>query len=185
MRKDARQNQKKILTTARQLFSARGVDAVSMKDIASAAGIGAGTLYRHYAHKSTLCLALVTDRVRAFITDCDQYLITSQADAVEQFNVVLGRYLSIREANMALLTNVEAGEPGRLQFYQSELYRDLAQLFRRVISNLTPGLTTATLTFRTDMLIAMLKSTSYAFQRNERQLSQTEILTELRQLLQS
>lgn len=184
MRKDALQNQTKILNTARKLFEAQGVDAVSMKDIATAAGIGAGTLYRHYAHKSTLCLALVTDRVQAFITDNQEYLATNKDDATEQFNVVIGGYLKIREVNMELLSNVEAGEPGRLQFYQSDLYQNLMQLFQTVINGLTPNLSSETLTFRTDMLIAMLKSTSYAFQRQERKLSQEDILTELRELLQ-
>lgn len=183
MRKDALENQTKILNVARQLFKSQGVEAVSMKDIAVAAKIGPGTLYRHYAHKSTLCLALVTDRVQAFITENRKYLETSNADATEQFTVVLGQYLQIREANMELLTNVEAGEPGRLKFYQSELYQDLTQLFQQVIAGLTPGLSNKTLTFRTDMLIAMLKSTSYEFQRQNRQLSQDEILTELKQLL--
>jgi Transcriptional regulator len=184
VRKDSLQNQAKILKTARELFAAQGVENVSMKDIATTAGIGAGTLYRHYAHKSTLCLALVTERIQVFINNNQQYLVTSTADATEQFNVVIGDYLKIREVNMELLKSVEAGEPGRLQFYQSELYQDLTRLFQTVINGLTPSLSAKTLTFRTDMLIAMLKSTSYAFQRQERQLSQEEILTELRQLLQ-
>lgn len=184
MRKDSLQNQTKILNIARELFESEGVENVSMKDIASAAKIGAGTLYRHFAHKSTLCLALVTDRIQAFITNNQQYLATSTADATEQFNVVIGNYLEIREVNMELLKNVEAGEPGRLQFYQSDLYQELTHLFQTVITGLTPNLPSQTLIFRTDMLIAMLKSTSYAFQRQERKLSQEEILTELRNLLQ-
>jgi hypothetical protein len=138
-----------------------------MKDIATAAGIGVGTLYRNYAHKSTLCLTLVTDRVHDFVVDSQKYLTISSADATDQFNFVIGKYLKIRESNMELLQNVEAGEPGRLQFYQSELYQELTELFQTIISNLTPDLSAKTLTFRTDMLIAMLKSTSYAFQRQE------------------
>lgn len=184
MRKDSIQNQAKILNTARELFAKHGIDKVSMKDIATAAGIGAGTLYRHYTHKSTLCLALVTDQIEEFIHDNQAYLKDSKANATEQFNIVIGRYLKVRETNMELLKNVESGEPGRLQFYQSELYGELTQLFQTVISELTPNLTTEALTFRTDMLIAMLKSTSYAFQRQERQLSQEKILKHLLQLLQ-
>ncbi|MGO3463591.1 MAG: TetR family transcriptional regulator, partial [Lactiplantibacillus plantarum] len=38
MRKDAQINQQKILTAARQLFAARSIETVSMKDIATAAG---------------------------------------------------------------------------------------------------------------------------------------------------
>lgn len=184
MRKDSIQNQTKILNTARELFADRGIDKVSMKDIATSAGIGAGTLYRHYAHKSTLCLALVTDRIEEFIHDNQKYLKTNDADTIEQFNVVIGKYLKVRETNMELLKNVESGELGRLQFYQSELYSELTKLFQTVISGLTPDLTAEALIFRTDMLIAMLKSTSYAFQRQERQLSREEILEQLLELLE-
>lgn len=181
MRKDAQANQQKILTVARQLFDQYGVAAVSMKDIATAAGIGAGTLYRHYEHKSTLCLALVTDRVANFVLTSNDYLVRTTAAASDQFDEVLRRYLTIREANMALLASVEAGEPGRLQFYESQLYHDLAQLFKQVILGLRPTLSAAELTFRADMLIAMLKSTSYAFQREQRQLSREAILRQLHQ----
>lgn len=184
MRKDAQLNQEKILTAARQLFDQRGVAGVSMKDIAVAAGIGPGTLYRHYAHKSTLCLALVTDRVATFVTRYQGYLETTTDTAEMQFNTVVGAYLRIREANVALLASVEAGEPGRLQFYESDLYRGLADMFQRVIAGLTPGLSPQARQFRADMLIAMLKSTSYAFQRQQRQLTPTQILTELRRLMQ-
>lgn len=184
MRKDSLQNQTKILNTARELFETRGIDAVSMKDISVAAGIGPGTLYRHYEHKSTLCLALVTDRIKGFIVESQQYLSNNSADAITRFDTVIGKYLNIREANIELLKNVEAGEPGRLQFYQSDLYGDLTQLFQTVISELTPDLSAETLIFRTDMLIAMLKSTSYAFQRQERKLSQDEILKQLLLLLE-
>lgn len=183
MRKDAELNRQKILATARRLFEARGVAAVSMKDVAESAGIGPGTLYRHYAHKSTLCLALVTDRVQTFVTANMAYLQTTAADPHERFNVVVGRYLDVREANVELLTSVEAGEPGRAAFYQSDLYTGLARLFQTVIGDLKPELTAAQRRFQADMLIAMLKSTSYAFQRQYRQLSRAAILEQLCQLM--
>lgn len=183
MRKDAQANQQKILTTAQQLFDQSTVAAVSMQDIAQAAGIGAGTLYRHYRNKSALCLALVTDRIASFIVASNQYLTTAPSDGARVFDHVIGAYLQLRETNMALLASVEAGEPGRLDFYQSELYRNLEGLFQQVLGRLTPTLTTDERVFRADMLIAMLKSTSYAFQRHERGRTQPAILQLLRQLL--
>ena len=65
MRKDAQINQQKIWCCATTL-AARSIETVSMKDIATPL-VSVRTPYRHYAHKSTLCLALVTDRVATFI----------------------------------------------------------------------------------------------------------------------
>src|SRR5437667_12568260 len=61
----------RILITARTLFSERGVDAVSMHQIAQAAGVGQGTLYRRYTHKSSLCEALLSSAIQQFQQELD------------------------------------------------------------------------------------------------------------------
>src|SRR5213080_2904657 len=50
-RADAARNRIKVLAAAEQLFSARGVAAVSMDDVAASAGVGKGTLYRRFGDK--------------------------------------------------------------------------------------------------------------------------------------
>jgi len=53
MRADAQANREKILDAARELFAERGVD-VDVREICDRAGIGMGTLYRHFATKDDL-----------------------------------------------------------------------------------------------------------------------------------
>jgi AcrR family transcriptional regulator len=60
-RKDAARNRKKILDAARKLLRTRGLDGVCMDELAAAAGVGKGTLYRRFTDKFALFRALLDD----------------------------------------------------------------------------------------------------------------------------
>jgi AcrR family transcriptional regulator len=60
-RADARRNRKRILEAARELFAEHGFDA-QMDQIASRAGVGVGTVYRHFPNKCDLLEALIEER---------------------------------------------------------------------------------------------------------------------------
>jgi AcrR family transcriptional regulator len=61
LRADARRNRESVITAARQLFADQGLDA-QMPDIARAANVGVGTVYRHFPTKDHLIAALAADR---------------------------------------------------------------------------------------------------------------------------
>ncbi|MFC4168225.1 TetR/AcrR family transcriptional regulator [Teichococcus aestuarii] len=58
MRADAKKNHDHLLAVARDLLSAGGADA-SLRDIARTAGVGLGTLYRHFPTREALLEALL------------------------------------------------------------------------------------------------------------------------------
>jgi len=60
LRADAARNRQALLTAARSAFERGGVQA-SLDDIAHAAGVGAGTLYRHFPTRDRLVLAVIED----------------------------------------------------------------------------------------------------------------------------
>jgi AcrR family transcriptional regulator len=61
-RADARRNRERILQAARTAFADRGQD-VQMDEIAERAGVGVGTVYRHFPTKEALVLELVRESV--------------------------------------------------------------------------------------------------------------------------
>lgn len=63
-RADAARNRAAVLEAASRLFAERGVEAVSMDQVATAAGVGKGTLFRRFGDKSGLAAALLDARER-------------------------------------------------------------------------------------------------------------------------
>ena len=61
-RADARRNYEKVLAAAREAF-AEGGEATSLEEIARRAGVGIGTLYRHFPNRQALVEALYVDEV--------------------------------------------------------------------------------------------------------------------------
>ncbi|MEU6998714.1 helix-turn-helix domain-containing protein [Nonomuraea sp. NPDC046570] len=63
-RADAARNRAAVLEAAARLFAEQGVEAVSMDQVAAAAGVGKGTLFRRFGDKSGLAAALLDARER-------------------------------------------------------------------------------------------------------------------------
>ncbi|MFI6265245.1 TetR/AcrR family transcriptional regulator [Micromonospora sp. NPDC051006] len=64
LRADAARNRRLLLAAAADEFAERGLEA-SVADIARRAGLGKGTLFRHFATKDDLIAAIVLDRIDA------------------------------------------------------------------------------------------------------------------------
>ena len=68
LRADAQRNREKVLRAAREAFAASGY-GVPLDEIAALAGVGPGTVYRHFPSKEALFAAVVDARVRDLIDD--------------------------------------------------------------------------------------------------------------------
>ncbi|MEU2245487.1 helix-turn-helix domain-containing protein [Streptomyces sp. NPDC019224] len=67
MRADARRNYGRLLAQARTAFAEHGTDA-SLEDVARRAGVGIGTLYRHFPTRHALMSAVFQEAVTSLIT---------------------------------------------------------------------------------------------------------------------
>jgi AcrR family transcriptional regulator len=73
LRADARRNRERILAAARVVFARQGGEA-QIDDIARAAGVGVGTVYRHFPHKAALLGELVAQKFRGFADNAERAL---------------------------------------------------------------------------------------------------------------
>ena len=64
-RGDAARNRLLLLDAARRLISEHGADAVTMDDIAAAAGVGKGTVFRRFGSRAGLMMVLLDEDERA------------------------------------------------------------------------------------------------------------------------
>lgn len=98
LRADARRNRESVLDAASELFARRG-DAVQMDEIAERAGLGVGTLYRHFADKQALLAAIIGRRFAAMtgLARAAEQL----ADPEQAFESLLSGYLEAAQADAA------------------------------------------------------------------------------------
>ncbi|GAB3434664.1 TetR/AcrR family transcriptional regulator [Flindersiella endophytica] len=79
MRADARRNYERLLAEARSTFTEQGADA-SLEEIARRAGVGIGTLYRHFPTREALLDALLRDRFDGLCELAQKLLATDPPD---------------------------------------------------------------------------------------------------------
>ena len=78
MRADAQRNYAKLLSAASAAFVESGADDVSLEEIARRAGVGIGTLYRHFPTRHALLEAVYLDQVEALRVRADELLASDE-----------------------------------------------------------------------------------------------------------
>jgi AcrR family transcriptional regulator len=85
-RADAQRNHATLIAAARTVFTERGSDA-SLEEIARRAGVGVGTLYRHFPTRQDLIEAVYVDEVETLCRSAEDFTGGSSWDAlVHWFN---------------------------------------------------------------------------------------------------
>jgi AcrR family transcriptional regulator len=104
MRQDALRNRERLLEAADTMFRERGVE-VSVGEIADAAGVGRGTLFRNFKNKDALIAAVVVVRLGEVMEFGRELLEHDPEDAEVAFKFVTG-LVERQEENRALLQSV-------------------------------------------------------------------------------
>ena len=188
-RADAAANRRLILETAASLFEEHGVAAVTMAEIAAAAHVGKGTLYRRFDNKAELALVLmdsqtadyqnaVLARLRQFHEQSTPYL--------DQLDDFLDATVQFTGANLPLLYAVQAG--GLLE--ESHQHSRPYHWQHQTISGLLERAAAAgeidsslDLAYLADALLAPLRADLFRYQRELRGFSLARISSGLRSLV--
>jgi len=161
-RSDAARNRLAILAAAEALVAQRGVDAVTMDAVASAAGVGKGTLFRRFSDRTGLLRALLDERERAFQDDFIRGPAPLGPGAPSRDRLVAfgERLLDLIEVNGDLLAAAERGGAAkRLRHTVYAAYRaHIAILLRQAL----PG---RDIDYLTDVLLALFAADLVLYQR--------------------
>jgi AcrR family transcriptional regulator len=114
MRADARRNHERLLAEARRAFAEHGAEA-SLEDVARRAGVGIGTLYRHFPNRDALLSAVFEDAVGHLVARAETLLAEPNACAalVTWLREIITRASEYRGLARALMA-VSSGSPSEL-----------------------------------------------------------------------
>src|SRR6202167_4568457 len=84
LRRDAEQNRQRLLDAAADVFAEHGLEA-SVEEIARAAGVGMGTLYRRFPTKDALIEELVHELLADVVRDARTALERRDGSGLEAF----------------------------------------------------------------------------------------------------
>jgi AcrR family transcriptional regulator len=96
-RADARRNYEKVLAAAREAF-AEGGEATSLEEIARRAGVGIGTLYRHFPNRQALLEALYVNEVEEVCRSAEELDTGDPWEALNDWFERLMAYLATKRA---------------------------------------------------------------------------------------
>lgn len=129
-RADARRNYEKVLNAARQAF-AEGGESTSLEEIARRAGVGIGTLYRHFPTRQALLEALYVEEVEEV---CRSAAELDGSDSWEALSTWFERFIAYLATKRALahelLNYMEADAP-LFQACRASLFAAGEPLLRR------------------------------------------------------
>jgi AcrR family transcriptional regulator len=183
-RKDAVESRCRILGVARKLFGERGVESVSMHQIAKSAQVGQGTLYRRYAHKGELCLDLLKESADEFMQQITVWISESQ-DKMSDFDVlenVIVRIIDFTDSKSHLLTVINSSRFVGENIFYRRLHEIVSILIERIMKKSGEGASSLDVTFTADILLSAVSPALYMFEREIRGYSKEQFIAGIRRI---
>lgn len=170
-RSDAVRNRELLLQTAARLIDEKGAENVTMSEVASEAGVGKGTLYRHFSNKTDLCYALLDQDQSDLQARTLRRLRESGNLPLDDLSWFLGQVVGFVLRNIDMLHAVgESSQAGTIEL-------NVHQWWRLTIRGLLVRAEVAgDVDYKADVLYVMLDVMTIHYQYSLRGYDQTRII---------
>jgi AcrR family transcriptional regulator len=134
-RADAQRNRERILEVAKEAFTRFGADA-SLDDIVKQAGVGAGTLYRHFPTRDALIEAVYRSEVEKLAVAERKFAETmSPIDALRTWMLLFVDYIAAKQIIAPALNSVVGGPSKLYESSRGLIQGAIDALVKRAIKN--------------------------------------------------
>jgi AcrR family transcriptional regulator len=118
------QTRTRILQAAQRLFAAQGFDGTTTRDLAQAAGVAEGTLFRHFANKKAILVEVATSGWVEILTD----LLTELSE--------MGSYKAVAQVMRRRMWNMQKNaDMMRVCFMEAQFHPDLRDRIQSEVIN--------------------------------------------------
>jgi AcrR family transcriptional regulator len=130
MRVDAKRNRERVLVAAREVFAECG-ESTALEEIARRAGVGIGTLYRHFPNRQALLEALYVNEVEEVCRSAQQLTDGDPWQAFNEWFERLISYLATKRALANELMNYLDADAPLFKECRAELFSSGEPLLKR------------------------------------------------------
>jgi AcrR family transcriptional regulator len=135
VRADAQRNRERILEIAKQVFTRDGA-AASLDDIARQAGIGPGTLYRHFPTRDALIEAVYRSEVEKLAAAAQRFAaVMPPLEALRSWMLLFIEHVSQKTLIIPVLDSVAGGSSRLIEGTRSLIHTAFTGAVERAIAN--------------------------------------------------
>ncbi len=134
-RADAQRNRDRVLEAAKEAFTRSGADA-SLDDIAKQAGVGAGTLYRHFPSRDKLLEAVYRTEVEKLAAAERKFAETMPPiEALRAWMLLFVDYIATKKIIAPALNTLVGGPSKVLEASHAQIWEAIRALVKRAIKS--------------------------------------------------
>ena len=134
-RADAQRNRDRVLEVAREAFTRLGADA-SLDDVAKQAGVGAGTLYRHFPTRDELLKAVYRSEVEKLASAARKFAETMPPmEALRAWMLLFVDYIATKKIIAPALNNLVGGPSKVFEASHDQIWEAIRALVKRAIKS--------------------------------------------------
>jgi AcrR family transcriptional regulator len=134
-RADARRNRIRLLETAKAVFAEKGSGA-SLDEIARVAGVGAGTLYRHFPTRDALVAAVYRNETEQLVSAADRLAKTHPPmAALREWLLLFVDYMAAKHGIYELLNSIVGGTSDLYSASTARVKQAISKLVDRAVAS--------------------------------------------------